>query len=152
MTKDTGQPLTSAEDALPAYVLDEQIGFLLRRAHQRHMTIFSERMDSLTPTQFSVLYRLVMATGSESQNALGRSVAMDAATTKGVVNRLEARGLIATEKDQQDRRRYLLTATEDGKALIASCLPVMQEITKETLAPLSKSERRSLLALLKKIS
>ncbi|NIY79899.1 MAG: winged helix-turn-helix transcriptional regulator [Rhodobacteraceae bacterium] len=134
------------------YVLDEQVGFVLRRAHQRHMTIFAERMDSLTPQQFSTLYRLALSKAPLSQNALGRSVAMDAATTKGVVNRLEARGLIVTEKDKEDRRRYLLSATEAGKALIAECVPVVRSITEETLKPLTEAERRTLLALLDKIS
>ncbi|WP_434290371.1 MarR family winged helix-turn-helix transcriptional regulator [Celeribacter sp. SCSIO 80788] len=152
MTNTIGQPLLKTEDDKPNYVLDEQIGFVLRRAHQRHMTIFAERMDSLTPQQFSTLYRLAMARGPQSQNALGRSVAMDAATTKGVVNRLEARGLIVTEKDEEDRRRYLLSATDAGRALIADCVPVMQAITEETLGPLNASERRTLLALLEKIS
>lgn len=77
---------------------------------------------------------------------------MDAATTKGVVNRLEARGLIVTEKDKEDRRRYLLSATEAGKALIAECVPVVRSITEETLKPLTEAERRTLLALLDKIS
>lgn len=134
------------------YVLDEQIGFVLRRANQRHMTIYAERMDRLTPQQFSTLYRLAVSPGPQSQNALGRSAAMDAATTKGVVNRLQARGLITTQKDKEDRRRLLLSATEEGRALIAECMPVMQSITEETLKPLSKTERRRLLDLLEKIS
>lgn len=148
---DQSPPVPSDDVDAAEYVLDEQVGFILRRAHQRHMTIFTERMDNLTPQQFSTLYRLTMATEPLSQNALGRSVAMDAATTKGVVNRLEARGLIVTQKDEVDRRRYLLSATEAGTALIADCVPVMQSITEETLKPLNKSERQALLALLDKI-
>ena len=140
------------ENTHEQYVLDDQVGFVLRRAHQRHMTIFSDEMEKLTPQQFSTLYRLAFADGSLSQNALGRSVAMDAATTKGVVNRLEARGLLKTEKDPEDRRRYLLTATEAGKALIEESLPMMQVITEKTLKPLTKSERSTLLSLLEKIS
>ena len=142
----------NTENTHEYYVLDEQVGFVLRRAHQRHMAIFAEQMDHLTPQQFSTLYRLTCSGKPLSQNALGRSVAMDAATTKGVVNRLEARGLIVTEKDAKDRRRYLLSATEAGKALIADCVPVMRAITEETLKPLTKAERRTLFALLEKIS
>ncbi len=142
-----------SEETIGAYVLDEQIGYALRKAHQRHMTIFSERMlEGLTPTQFSALFRLVENPGPQSQNALGRSVAMDAATIKGVVNRLEARDLVKTRKDEVDRRRYLIEATQKGRALIKSAMPVMAEITEETMAPLTAAERRTILRLLAKLS
>ena len=49
------------------YKLDEQIGYLLRLANQRHLEIFSEHMPTLTPTQFSVLARLYEV-GQLSQN------------------------------------------------------------------------------------
>lgn len=135
------------------YVLDEQVGFALRKAYQRHITIFTENVPgNLTSTQFSTLYRLATEPGPISQNALGRLVAMDAATTKGVISRLQARGLIATEPDRKDRRRYTLRTTEAGRRLLAESLPVMKRITSETLAPLSEDEARTLLSLLHRIS
>ncbi|GGF65530.1 MarR family winged helix-turn-helix transcriptional regulator [Mameliella alba] len=143
----------SSGDAIEAYVLDEQIGYALRKANQRHMTIFGEKMlDGLTPTQFSALFRLVESPGPQSQNALGRSVAMDAATIKGVVNRLEARGLVMSRKDEVDRRRYVIEATAKGRELIKAAMPVMAEITEATMAPLTIAERRTILRLLAKLS
>jgi DNA-binding MarR family transcriptional regulator len=74
------------------YVLDDQIGFLLRQVTQRHTTIFSQLMgDGLTPMQWAVLAKL-LEIGRTSQTALGRAVTMDAATVKGTVDRLEVRG------------------------------------------------------------
>ena len=143
---------SDAPEAIGDYVLDEQIGFALRKANQRHMTIFTEKMlGGLTPTQFSALFRLVETPGPQSQNALGRTIAMDAATIKGVVNRLEARDLVTTRKDEVDRRRYVIEATEQGRALIAEAMPVMAEITETTLAPLTAAERRTILRLLAKL-
>ena len=44
----------------PPYVLDEQIGFLLRVAMQRHTAIFMSQMaDKLTQTQFAALAKLL---------------------------------------------------------------------------------------------
>ena len=41
------------------YVLDEQVGFLMRVAMQRHTSIFSSRMiEGLTQTQFAALAKL----------------------------------------------------------------------------------------------
>jgi hypothetical protein len=73
------------------YVLDEQVGFALRQAQQRHTTIFAAKMiEDLTPTQWAALAKL-RELGDCSQNHLGRLTAMDAATIKGVVDRLTAR-------------------------------------------------------------
>ena len=61
---------------IDAYSLDEQIGFRLRLAMQRHTAIFFAHMDfGLTQTQFAVLARL-WETGAASQNELGRSAAI----------------------------------------------------------------------------
>src|ERR1700722_10722267 len=80
------------DDREEPYVLDEQVGFALRQAQQRHTTIFAAKMiEDLTPTQWAALAKL-REVGDCSQNHLGRLTAMDAATIKGVVDRLTARG------------------------------------------------------------
>lgn len=137
----------------PEYRLDEQVGFLLRKAHQAHIAICTEKLGGLlTPVQFSTLYRLASEPDPVSQNALGRMVAMDAATTKGVVTRLKERGLIVSRADATDKRRHMLSTTEQGRALLTETVPLMQEITRQTLAPLEAYEQDMLLALLRKIS
>ena len=82
--------VTPAADAAEhgRYVLDEQVGFLLRVAMQRHTSIFTTRMiEGLTQTQFAALAKLYEV-GPCSQNHLGRLIYLDAATIKGVVDRL----------------------------------------------------------------
>lgn len=139
--------------AQPGYDLDRQVGFVMRKAYQRHTQIFFELIEEeITATQFSILFRLVEHVDPISQNALGRMVAMDAATTKGVVSRLLQRGLVSLRKDEVDRRRYLIGITEAGQALVDRTMPRMKRITQETLAPLSGDEADELLRLLSKIS
>ena len=76
------------------YSLDEQVGYLLRLASQRHSGIFLQQIsENLTPTQFSTLIRISEG-GELSQNHLGRLASMDVATVKGVVDRLKAKELI----------------------------------------------------------
>ena len=77
------------------YRLEDQIGFKLRLANQKHLEVFSRLMPDVTPTQFAVLAKL-NETGSISQNHLGRLVGMDAATTKGVVDRLKKKGFLVS--------------------------------------------------------
>lgn len=135
-----------------AYRLDDQVGYLLRLANQRHTTIFqANTVEGLTPTQFSALVRIAEQ-GSCSQNRLGRLAAMDVATIKGVVDRLNQRGLITTRPDPGDKRRTLISLSEDGRALLDRMIPAGRRITAETLAPLTKAEQRSLLRLLRKLT
>jgi hypothetical protein len=73
-----------AAETPPDYVLDSQVGFLMRVAMQRHTSIFMSNMiEDLTQTQFAVLAKL-HEVGPSSQNHLGRLVYLDAATIKGL--------------------------------------------------------------------
>jgi DNA-binding MarR family transcriptional regulator len=134
------------------YDLDEQIGFLLRKAHQRHTAIFHDRMlEGLTTTQFAALAKLFTG-GPLSQNHLGRETAMDAATIKGVVSRLTARGLVEVTRDATDQRRLVVTLTPTGRRLAARCIRVAERISEETLEPLSRKDRKLLVELLGRIA
>lgn len=134
----------------PDYVLEAQVGFLLRRATQRHLAIFFEHLPELTSTQFAALAKLCEV-DRISQNELGRRIAMDAATVKGVVDRLRARGFAETGKDPQDQRRLLVTPTKKGQLAFETYRIAAAEITQETLAPLKRDEAETLLKLLDKI-
>ena len=77
--------ISEPEDANPevaaSYVLEDQVGFLLRCAHQRATETFNAVMGefSITPTQFAALAKLDDLQ-AVSQNQLGRLTAMDPAT------------------------------------------------------------------------
>ena len=132
------------------YRLDDQVGYKLRLATQRHLEIFSRHLPSLTPTQFSILARLYEV-GECSQNQLGRMVAMDAATTKGVIARLIERGLVHVENDLVDLRRLRISLTEVGRNLTISSIEKAKKITADTVENLSHRDVQRLLALLDKV-
>lgn len=142
-----------ADAALGGYVLDDQVGYLLRLASQRHTALFQAVMGEhgLTPTQFSTLVRLAEQ-GACSQNRLGRLAAMDVATIKGVVERLEERGLVTFAADPEDRRRRLIALSHAGRALIPELARLGHMVSEETLAPLTAAERATLVRLLRKIA
>jgi DNA-binding MarR family transcriptional regulator len=142
---------TAAAAGASPYVLDDQVGFLLRVAMQRHTAIFMTRMiEGLTQTQFAALAKLYEV-GPCSQNQLGRLIYLDAATIKGVVDRLSARGFLTALSDPRDRRRRAVTLTERGRAVTEAAQLVAAEITAATLAPLSVDEREMVVRLLKKL-
>ncbi len=134
------------------YVLEEQIGFMLRKANQRHRGIFSAEVDNeIAPTQFSALAKLYEL-GPVSQNQLGRLIAVDSATIKGVVERLSAAGFVRGERSADDARLRIIHLTGKGRSTIERLVPVARGITKLTLEPLSEREVATLTRLLAKIS
>jgi MarR family transcriptional regulator, lower aerobic nicotinate degradation pathway regulator len=133
------------------YRLDDQIGYVLRRVTQRHLAIFAAAIPEVTTTQFAVLARLA-ETGPLSQNQLGRAVAMDAATIKGVVDRLARLSLVATTADPEDRRRLTVALTEAGAMLYEARVATALTVSQETLAPLSDEEQVALMALLSRLT
>jgi len=143
------EPAESVERA--RYVLDDQVGFLTRVAMQRHTTIFTSRMvEALTQTQFAALAKL-HEVGPCSQNHLGRLIYLDAATIKGVVDRLSGRGFVTALNDPKDRRRRAVALTERGREVTEAAMLVAAEITAATLTPLSAEEQRMVVKLLKKL-
>lgn len=152
MTRSKLKVAGAAEEAASGgYMLDEQVGFLMRIAMQRHTSIFTANMiDGLTQTQFAAMAKL-HETGPSSQNQLGRLIYLDAATIKGVVDRLSVRGFVTALSDPKDRRRRAVTLTDEGRRVTEAALKVAAKITAQTLAPLSATEQRTIATLLKKL-
>lgn len=135
------------------YRIEEQVGYLLRRAHQRASAIFQVGIGdpNITPTQYSSMVKL-NEYKELSQNLLGRLVGMDKATMQGVVRRLKERGLVDSRPDPGDARRTLLSLTTEGNRLVAKLLLNGPAVSRETLKPLTQQEQRQLLDLLSKIA
>ncbi|MBN9233045.1 MULTISPECIES: MarR family winged helix-turn-helix transcriptional regulator [Phyllobacteriaceae] len=143
--------LVDHDEADEIYHLQDQVGFVLRKAHQRHLSIFASRIADLTPPQFAALARL-HEVGETSQNQLGQMIAMDAATVKGVIDRLKSRGYVDLKKHETDKRLLLVSLTAAGRKAIEQLIPLAKAITGETLAPLSAREAAQFLRLLAKIA
>jgi hypothetical protein len=131
------------------YRLEAQIGFVLRRAHQKATGIFNAVMGEfgVTPTHFAALAKLDDAV-RVSQNELGRLTAMDPATVWGVVNRLMKQGFVAQSPDPDDAR--LVIGGVDGGGTSGN--PAHEGGGRRGLArdapPFTDEEARQLLALL----
>lgn len=135
-----------------AYSLDQSVGHLLRRAHQRHASLFQDRgaVGGLTPTQFATLLKLGEL-GRATQNALGRAVALDPATIQGVVARLRDRGLVEVGRDPLDRRTVVLSLAPAGEQVLAEAVGQGRRANEQLLAPLSPDDRHDLIRLLRRL-
>ena len=152
VAKKQQEPKAAANLAQRPYRIEEQIGYLLRRAHQRASAIFQVTIGdpNITPTQYSSMVKLNEYT-ELSQNLLGRLVGMDKATMQGVVRRLKERNLVDSRPDPGDARRTLLSLTTEGQRMVNKLLVNGPAVSRETLKPLTPIEQRQLLELLAKI-
>jgi DNA-binding MarR family transcriptional regulator len=146
---DTG----SREQFEQGYRLEDQVGFLLRRAYLRASSNLVARIGpyDLTAPQFATLARLYER-GTLSQNLLGRLVAMEPANIRDVVLRLKKRRLVTSRRDPDDARLNLVSLTPSGRSLIEELIPIELECTALTLAPLNAKEKRILYDLLERLA
>ncbi|MBR0655625.1 MarR family winged helix-turn-helix transcriptional regulator [Plastoroseomonas arctica] len=137
----------------PDYLLADQVGHLLRRANQRHLALFQGIFGEGEPTamQFAALVTL-WREGPLSQNLLGRQLAMDPPTVKGVVARLMARGLVTRQRDPADARLLRIAPTPAALAMLPGLVEKARAVTAATLAPLSREEASRLVALLRRLA
>ena len=152
VAKKQQEPKLATGPASRPYRIEEQIGYLLRRAHQRASSIFQTTIGdpNITPTQYSSMVKLNEYT-ELSQNLLGRLVGMDKATMQGVVRRLKERQLVDSRPDPGDARRTLLSLTTEGQRLVNKLVINGPAVSRETLKPLNTQEQRQLLDLLSKL-
>ena len=129
--------------------LDELPGHYIRRLQQIAVAIFLQETEAhgLTPVQYAAL-GAVRRTPGVDQRTLAASIGLDTSTTGGVVDRLEARGLLRRNPSEQDRRVRLLTPTPDGLALLDDIEPAMLKAQERMLAPLPPEERQEFMRML----
>lgn len=152
MVVDQGSQQRCGVEGVPDYVLDENLGFLLRRAQQLNSTLFNRsNASALSNTQFAALHRLV-ENRSLSQNELGRRVHADGATIRGIVSRLERRDAIRVRLSEADRRQLVIVATEAGENLYRAAVEASEQTSERMLEPLSPAERLLLLELLARVN
>ena len=138
-----GAPL--AAGALPGL-----LGYRLRLAQQAVFRDFAESVHGLSPGRVGLLITL-QANPGLTQSRLAESASRDRSTMVGVLDQLEARGLIERRRGA-DRRTNGLWLTRAGRALLGRALREIERHERRISARLSAPERRQLLALLGKIS
>lgn len=84
--------------------------------------IFFARWD-LSPSQFNVLNLLYEEPGGCTQIELSRRLIMHRSNVTGLVDRLEARGLLQRQDSLTDRRAFNVVLTPAGKKLVRQIQP-----------------------------
>src|SRR3954471_24830904 len=95
-------------------------GHFARRVHQLAVALFVQEVGdlNLTPVQYSSLQTICNQPGID-QKTLANTIGYDTSTIGGVIDRLEARGLVARNVSPTDRRVRLVTPTAKGIQTLA---------------------------------
>lgn len=104
----------------------------------------------LSVSQFGILEALYHL-GSMCQKDIAGKILKSAGNITMVIDNLEKRGLVAREKNIQDRRYYTVNLTGKGNALIASIFPAHVDRIKKRMSRLSPEELKILSKLLRKL-
>lgn len=152
MRKTPASPTPKAVKTTKAAVLEDQPGYCIRRLQQIAVAIFLDQTAAhgITPVQYAALYAAQREPGLD-QRTLAATIGFDTSTIGGVIDRLEARGLIERQASPTDRRVRLLQVTPAGAALLEGVIPDMLAAQKRMLAPLAAADRPRFMALLKQV-
>lgn len=132
------------------HFLEGAPGHYIRRLQQIAVAIFLQETEptGVTPVQYAALQTVSTSPGID-QRTLARSIGFDTSTIAGVIDRLEARGLLQRNASPEDRRVRLLTTTPEGQALLGAVIPGMLRAQERMLAPLPENQRAEFMRMLR---
>jgi MarR family transcriptional regulator, 2-MHQ and catechol-resistance regulon repressor len=128
------------------------VWLVLMKAHRsmaRHATQSIVSLD-MCLSDFGVLEALLHK-GPQSIGEIGRRVELTSGSITTAIDRLEQRGLVARAAHASDRRARVIHLTPDGKALITKVFATHKRAMDRAAHGLSKTERGTLIELLKKL-
>lgn len=129
--------------------LPDLIGYRLRLAQQAVFRDFAASVSGVSPGRVGMLL-LVEANPGVTQSRLAAAVERDRSTMVGVLDQLEAKGLVERRKGV-DRRTNGLWLTRAGRALLSKAKHAIAVHEQRVAARLSAAERAKLLELLGRI-
>lgn len=109
-----------------------------------------QQTSGLTAPQLVVL-RTIATEGEPSVSAIARAVSLSNATVTGILDRLQARGLISRRRSQSDRRVVRISLTADGQSLVDATPPPLQDLFAKKLSGLEPWEQTQILSVLQRV-
>jgi DNA-binding MarR family transcriptional regulator len=131
-------------------LLPELLGYRLRLAQQAVFRDFGESVSDLPPGRVGILL-IIDANPGVTQTRLAQAVGLDRSTLVGVLDGLEARGLVERRRGE-DRRTNGVLLTRAGRALVTDLKRRIRMHERRVAARLSAEERIQLLGLLAKLA
>ena len=104
----------------------------------------------LTISQFAVLEALYQL-GPMSQREIGQKILRSSGNITMVIDNLEKNGLVKRERNEADRRFFIVHLTDKGYSLISKIFPPHAAVIAKNLSVLTAAEQDTLGRLCKKL-
>jgi len=119
--------------------VEDCISFVIGKAAQQISRRAREKLAAhgVTPMQYAVLKVLWQQDGQSGAD-LGARLVIDSATMTGLIDRLEASGLLKRQADADDRRIQRLFVTKQGRSLQKQLDAAMDQLNQEVARDLGE--------------
>jgi MarR family transcriptional regulator, lower aerobic nicotinate degradation pathway regulator len=130
--------------ALPSRLLNLAAGYAQRQVGERLATLDSRKWHYATLAALEEF-------GPDSQSGLSDRTGIYRSDLVAIINELTARGLVGRAPDAADRRRNVITLTDQGRRHLKHLDVLIADAQAEFLAPLSDADRAELTRILRLI-
>ncbi len=135
----------------PIFDIYSAPGHLIRRAQQILVSLFLEQTGGvITPIQFGVL-AVLESQGELDQITLAQRLALDASTSGSTLERIEKKGWITRRAHDEDKRRRLVSLSDEGRTLLVALRDDVETVQHRLLDSLDPKERAVFMRLLAKL-
>lgn len=128
-------------------------GFLMVRLGMAFKMRAIQELEAVGFSQYH--YSVLALLGDQprkAQASIADALGIDPSQLVGILDGLEDRGLIARQRDQDDRRRHVVTLTAAGRRQLVRLRTMIERFEDELLAPLDADSRKTLHALLLRLA
>src|SRR5260370_40572435 len=135
-----------------ADVSGTHLWLVLMKAHRALERLATQSIESLEVclSDFGIM-ELLLHKGPQPVNEIGRRIELTSGAITTAVDRLESRGLVTREAHESDRRARIVRLTARGEEEAAKIFAGHKTAMDLAARGLSKTERATLIQLLKKL-
>jgi DNA-binding MarR family transcriptional regulator len=133
--------------------LASSTGFVMAKLGFRFKSQVMARLEKEDCELYHYSVLALLAEGSrQTQSTIATCLTLDPSRLVAILDGLERDGLIARQRDPQDRRRHVVSITPEGEKLLKHLRVVVKEIEKDFFGPLDAAEREQLYSLLARLA
>ncbi len=98
-----------------------------------------------------VILKVIAGFDQISAGAIANEVSLSRGTVTGILDRMVLKGLISKRKDIKDKRRVMLSITEQGEKILEMAPPLMQETFVDRFEEMQSWEQNMVLSSLQRL-
>lgn len=133
----------------------KNFGFPIDRAikmiRSKYNNAFKQLGFDITTEQWVLIEKLYWENG-QSQTDLADGSYKNAPTVSRIIDLLAKKGFVERQRFENDRRRYKIFLTEDGKEVVETCYPKILELRESGWQNLSNEDYNTFMRIINQIT